>query len=516
MGGAAILMIAGFFVRILGFVYRIYLSNLIGAEGMGIFQLVAPIYSLIILTVTSGISIAVSRMVAAEQARNHLINLRRITTMGILGSAFGGLLFSIPMLAGLDFIVNTVLKDSRTYYSILFLIPAIPLISAASALKGYFYGIQDVTPTAVSQIVEQIVKIGLVMATAGFLVKAGLEYACAVATIGMAAGEISNFFVLLIIYKRRNTSNKFISRVGLLPKRNIVREIFNITVPVSFNRFVTSVLNAVEQILIPRRLVAGGLSYHLSIEAFGRLSGMAMPLIFFPCLVTSSLATTLVPAISEAVSMKSFKTLNHRIGKSIQITFVLGFIFTAIFFSFSDEIGNLLYKNENIGPMLYGLSFACIFIYLQQTLLGVLNGLGKQVVSLRNSLMGSGIRIGFLYVFVPYYGVKGYFAGMFISSFLVCILNLITVVKTTGMVIDLGDWLIKPTLVCLVLIITSKYVYSFFSIFHFSIALLTVISVGTVCFEGIFLMAIFGVLDIKGTLKMVGIKFRQKSIYNKR
>lgn len=506
MGGAAILMVAGFFVRILGFIFRIYLSNLIGAEGMGVFQLVAPIYSLIILTVTSGISIAVSKMVAAEYVRKHYINLKRITWIGFAGAVFGGLLFSIPMFLGLDFIVNTVLKDARTYYSILFLIPAIPLISAASAFKGYFYGMQDVTPTAVSQVVEQIVKIGLVMAVSGFLLKWGLEYACAIATVGMAIGEISNLFVLLIFYNKRKDKKAISSEVGLIRKRNIVQEIVIVTIPVSFNRLITSGLNAIEQILIPRRLVAGGLSYHLSIEVFGRLSGMAMPLITFPCLVTSSLATTLVPAISEAISVKNYKTLNYRINKSIEITFVLGFVFTAVFCSYANEIGNLLYPGENIGPMLYGLSFACIFIYLQQTLLGVLNGLGKQVTSLQNSIIGSSIRIGFLYLCVPTYGVKGYFAGIFISSLLVCILNLITVVKTTGMAVDLGNWLVKPTLASLLLIASSKYVYSFFTMFHIPAFLTTITSAGVLCMAGLLLMAVLGVLDIGDILKMFKIK----------
>jgi stage V sporulation protein B len=316
----------------------------------------------------------------------------------------------------------------------------------------------------------------------------------------MAIGEISNLFVLLIFYNKRKDRKNVNSKTGIIRKRSIVKEIVAVTIPVSFNRLITSGLNAGEQILIPRRLMAGGLSYHLSIEVFGRLSGMAMPLITFPCLVTSSLATTLVPAISEAISVKNFKTLNHRINKSIEITFVLGFVFTSVFCSYANEIGDLLYPSENIGPMLYGLSFACIFIYLQQTLLGVLNGLGKQLTSLQNSIIGSGIRIGFLYLFVPTYGVKGYFIGIFISSLLVCILNMVTVVKTTGMTINLGNWLIKPTLASLILIISARYVYSFFAMLGMPVFLTTITSAGALCMAGLLLMTILGVLDINDIL----------------
>src|SRR5690554_4234768 len=157
VGSAIVLMIAGLIVRVLGFIYRIYLSNLIGAEGMGIFQLISPVYSLIILTLSSGISIAVSKMVAEQTAKNNHANLPRITYCALAVVATAGLMVSIGILIFIDPIVNIILKDSRTYYSLILLLPCIPVIAAASAVKGYYYGVQDVVPTACSQIVEQVV-----------------------------------------------------------------------------------------------------------------------------------------------------------------------------------------------------------------------------------------------------------------------------------------------------------------------------------------------------------------------
>ena len=138
ISGAITLIVAGLIVRVLGFVYRIYLSNLIGAEGMGLFQLIAPIYSLIILTITSGISIAVSKMVAQELAKNHIINLRRITKCALFIVLGVGVIVSILILIFSGVISNVILKDSRTYYSVILLIPCIPAIAAASAFKGIF------------------------------------------------------------------------------------------------------------------------------------------------------------------------------------------------------------------------------------------------------------------------------------------------------------------------------------------------------------------------------------------
>ncbi|WP_010246080.1 stage V sporulation protein B [Acetivibrio cellulolyticus] len=505
VGSAIVLMLAGFIVKILGFVYRIYLSNLIGAEGMGLFQLISPIYSLIILTLTSGISIAVSKMVAEEMAKNHSVNLRRITSCALFIVISSGIVVSVLLYLFIDPIVNVILKDSRTYYSMLLLIPCIPVVAAASALKGYFYGIQEVVPTAFSQIAEQVVRITLVITMAGYFLNIGLEYACALATIGMAAGEIANLLVLLVVYKLKKNKEGNVSKRGFVRKRYIVRDLTKVSIPISFNRFVTSIMAAVEMILIPRMLLVGGLNYQNSMEEFGKLTGMAMPLVFFPSLVTSSLATTLVPAISEAMSLKNYKTVNYRMSMSIQLSLILGFIFTSVFIVFPNEIGDMLYRKEHIGEILYLLSFTSIFMYLQQTLLGIMNGLGKQGISLRNSMVGYAIRIAFVIYFIPAYGIKGYIIGMVVSSAVVSVLNMCTVVKTTGMVLDIRNWLIKPGIIGLIMFVIGKYIYYFFTIFKLGAAITILLAIFGDVLIAFILLFVFGVLDRKETMKLIGI-----------
>jgi len=507
ISGAITLMIAGFVVRILGFIYRIYLSNLIGAEGMGLFQLIFPVYSLIILTLTSGISIGVSRMTAGELALGHNINIRRIAKCAMFIVISGGLAVSAAMYLNMEMITKLIIKDSRTYSSLLLLIPCIPVIAAASALKGYFYGIQRVVPTAVSQIAEQVVKIGLVILLAGYFVDAGLEYACAVATAGMAFGEIANLGVLAVVYIwRRKQEMKAISRAGFVRKRKIIVDLVKTAIPVSVNRFVISIMSVAENLLIPWMLVAGGLDYTSSMETYGRLSGMALPLIFFPSMVTSSLATTLVPAISEAVSLKNFKSVNYRISKSIQITFIMGFIFTAIFMIYPEEIGGIIYRREKIDDMLYMLSFSCVFVYLQQTLTGVLNGLGRQGELLRNTMIGSAIRIGFVYFLIPVYGIQSYVWGLIASFAITAVINMYTINKITGMLPDLKNWILKPGIVGAVMVFAGRYFYSFFDIFALAGWIKIFLALLCDIFAGLFLMVLAGVLGKDEIFKLAGLK----------
>ncbi|NLC69462.1 MAG: stage V sporulation protein B [Clostridiaceae bacterium] len=506
INSAVILMVSGLVVRLLGFVYRIYVSNMLGSEAMGIFQLISPVYSLIILTLTSGVSIAISRMVSRETARRHIVNVRRITVIALLSVFAAGMLISLFMLINARLIANEILKDPRTYYSVLLLVPCIPVIALSSTLKGFFYGIQEVTPNAWSQIAEQVTRIVLVLLAAKQFINNGLEYACAFATAAMAAGEIASLLVLYLAYRKR--VKKYIknkSKKGLMRKRAIILEILKISWPVSSNRFITSIMSAIELILIPRRLLAGGMDYQASIETYGKLTGMAMPLVYFPALVTSSLAVTLVPAISEALSLRNFKTVTARISKSIQVTLALGFIFFAVFMCYHDEIGNLIFRRENIGELLYLLSFACIPLYFQQTLSGILNGLGKQGASLRNSMIGYLIRIGFVYFCIPVYGIKSYTIAILASSILTCLLNLLVVTRETGMAVDIRNWMLKPGIVAVSMLLTGRYIHGFFATLFKHSMFAAAFSVIASIAVGIFLMVMIGVLEKKQLLKAIGL-----------
>ncbi len=514
--GAIILMAAGFITRIIGFIYRIYLSNLVGAEGMGLYQLIVPVYTLIILTLTSGVSIAVSKMTAEEAARGNFINIRRISKMGLAGVIVASSAVSVLLYLNIDFIVNIILKDSRTYSSVLIMIPCIPVIAAASAYKGYFYGIQEVTPTAISQIVEQLVKIGILLALAARFLEAGLEYACALATVGMAVGEMSNLFVLAIYYRFKKYPHLIPnSAKGLIRKRKLAGSIFACAAPISVNRFIISMMSAIEVILIPRRLLEGGLNPIQSMEEYGKLVGMAMPLITFPALVTTSLATTLVPAISESISLNNFTRANYRISKSIQITMVLGFVFMALFSCYPDKIANMLYPGQNVGNTLYLLSFTCIFMYLQQILTGIMNGLGKQGLFLLNSVIGSVMRIGCVYFLIPAYGIPSYVLGIIGSSFIVCVLNFVTIIKTTGMALDLRHWVIRPAAVTALLLITGRYIYSFFDFLKLSAPWQTILAVGAYIIIAVFLMALVGAIDWREILQLLGIKNKKVRKFKK-
>ncbi len=501
------MMVAGLVARIFGFVYRIYLSNMVGAEGMGLYELVVPVYAAIVLTITSGITIAVSKMVAEQNARKDTANPGRITICAIVLAAVAGIIVSFFISLNTEFFSIRILGDPRTHDALLVLVPCLPAVVAAAALKGYFYGIQQVVPTALSQVAEQTAKIVILIMMAGYILDRGPEYACTIAVFSAAAGEMLNMLILLAVFAlRKKVKGNVDCKVRIMSRLTIIKGLLGAAVPVSANRLVISALSAAEFILIPAMLSAGGLDEKSSMEVFGRLTGMALPLIMFPSVVTNSIATTLVPAISESVAMKRFKALNYQISKSIQITFIVGVIFTCVFFSFSDEIGTLLYKREKIGDLLFLLSFACVFIYLQQTLNGVLNGLGKQGILLRNTIIGSVLRIAVVCLLMPVLGIKIYILGLSVSLILTECLNLLMVNRITGLVFDVRGWILKPGLAGIISVLCSRYVYYFFRIIGFATIVTTLLTLGANVLISISLMFITGAISLDEIKTLVGRK----------
>ncbi|MBR5280593.1 MAG: polysaccharide biosynthesis protein [Clostridia bacterium] len=455
--GALILMGAGFAVRILGFVNRIYLSNLIGAEGLGLVQLASPVYALIILTLTSGVSITVSGMTARENARGNPGSAVKICKTAFFLLLLIGGLCGLGLFFSADFLSVYVLHDPRTKLSLMMLAPCIPAVAAASALKGYFYGMSKMTPTALSQIVEQVVRIGCIFALAMVIGGRNLEWACALTLISAAFGETANLCVVAIAFYREARHPG-----GELPgfsKRTAAKEVLAGAIPISFHRFLVSILGIVESVLLPARLLCGGLNYTESIETLGRISGMCMPLIAFPTLVTSALATTLVPAISQAVAKKNYKLANRRISRSIRLSFMMGFLCFALFYTFGEGIAAFCYGDGGVGMLLVSLSHCCILMYVQQTMNGILNGLGKQTYSLVSTLIGYGVRIAAIWFLVPMYGVAAYIWGDLAGMAIMVVLDLVYITRCTSMPLEVGKWILTPAIPGIAFAVVGKMLH---------------------------------------------------------
>lgn len=466
--GALILTAASFITRILGFIYRIYMSNLIGAEGMGLYQLIFPIYMLAWTISASGISLSVSKLVAQENAKREYGNMNRIIKISVLLSVGIGTIISIFIYTFAPWIATSIIKEERTLLSLQILSSCVPFMAAASSIKGYFYGMQEMAKPAISQVLEQITRMLVIFFLASLFIPKGLSYACALSVLGMCVGELISFLYIFIAYRRNKNRKKMLKK----PSLNLLQSytaLLAMAIPLTGNRFVTSLLSSIENIMIPIQLQLFGLSNTEAISIYGQFSGMAMPLIFFPSMLTCSLSTALVPAVSEAKAINNTRQIHRTVSKSIHFTCLIGIGATCLFAVFSKELGLSVYKQADVGDMLYSMAWICPFFYLQSTLAGILNGLGQQVSTFKNNVIGSIVSISFIYYFVPKFGFKGFLWAVIVSSIIITLLHLRKVLKYTSITLELSKWVIKPTLAAVASALTAKYFMNNYLLIRFSL-----------------------------------------------
>lgn len=479
IGGAIILTIAGFITRLLGFIYRVYISNLIGSEGMGLFQLIFPVYLICHTICASGSFIAISKLVAEENAKKQYGNMHKALKLGVSLSLGASIVISCLVFFGADFIGREFLSDDRTIPALRLLTFTIPFSVLTSCFKAYFYGTKDMHIPASAQVVEQVSRMLIIYLIAGFFIPKGLTYACILTVIGTGVGEIISFTHVYLSYKhhrRRMHKLKKIKKASL-SYTALISSMFAVIIPLTSSRTVTTLLMSYENIIIPSKLQEFGMSSTEAMSLYGELTGMAVPLIMFPSLLTSALSMALLPTISEASAIRNKKKICITISKSLQFTAIIGIGSTCLFLTFPHEIGLTVYNQLGVGTLLASLAFICPFIYIQSTFGGILNGLGLQKTAFKNNVIGAAIRIMFIFFILPKHGINAYFIGFTLSLILVSTLNIHKVLKITVLQFQGFNWLVKPTLAAAVSGITINYIANHYIYPHYSMTISLIISV---------------------------------------
>ena len=492
--GAIILASANIITRLLGFAYRIFMSNSIGASGMGLYQLIMPIYSLAWAISCSGITTSLSRLVASENAQNNKKNIKILLKISLILTIGISLFLSIILFIFADYIGNNILNDERATLPLKVLSFSLVFMAAGSCIRGYFLGLQKNLTPAISQILEQFIRMGIIFIFATQFAERGAEYAVYIAVIGIVFGEGISFAYVFISLKLNIKKLIIIPKMPVLNNKQALFALISISAPLTLNRISGSFLSTIENLLIPNRLQAYGLSQNDAIEIFGKITGMALPLIFFPSAILTALSISLIPSISEAISINNFKKIDNVISKSIEFTLIAAFGAAIIFTVFPYEIGRIVY-NQNLESMLIILSIICPFWYINITLSGILNGLGEQMFIFKNSLFASVLTIGFIYFLVPIYGIYSFLAGWFISLIIVTFLDIKKIKKKTNINISFLKHFVKPLLAASASGLVVNYIHNNYISQIFS--LVASVSISLSMLAGLYLGFIFLLLKFK-------------------
>ena len=443
--GTLILTISNLIIKCMGFFYRVFMSNAIGAEGIGLYQLILPLYALAWSITSAGFTTTISHLTAQEHIRGENGNIGRIVKQSVclslcISAAVGGVLFFFS-----SEIASLLLKDARAAVPLCLLAPAIPFMAAGSCLRGFFLGIQETAIPAFSQVLEQTVRILTIYFLAGIFVPRGLDYACGAAVCGILLGEMLSCCFTVLQYLRYKRKHKWIRKPTLSSAASLAL-ILSTALPLSAGRIIGSLLSTAENLLIPRQLQLHGQNTVQALSTYGELTGMAMPLLFLPSACLMAASVSLVPEISEACAVNQ----DRRIGKTVSATFlftsIIGFGAAALFAVFPHEICYIVYDRAALGQVLFPLAFLCPLLYAQTTLHGLLNGLGEQFFLFRNHLLSSCISIAIIWFFMPLYGIAAFPCSWFLSLLFSVVCSLHRLWRRTAVLPSFCNCFLKPML----------------------------------------------------------------------
>lgn len=447
--GTLILLTASSFNRIIGFTYQVFLIRLIRPEGIGLLNMVYPIYVMILVIASAGVPVAISKLVAEEVARNNWRGANRIFNICFAFLMLSSSFFTLLCLLCAPYLLKYVFPNPKVFNIFLSLLPGIIIVSLCSAFRGYYQGLQQMKPTAVTQVLEQLVRVAAGAALAILLLPRGIEYATVGASTGVIIGEVAGFAAIVTIHLRKRT--RFPAGIMSIPIEPLSRSlgrIFNLAVPVTLTRFAATSLMSIDAVLIPLRLQAGGLPLNEATSVFGQFVGISESLLFVPGIITISMATALIPAVSDAIALKNLRLVRTRCEEALRITLLAGLPSALILMLLAEDLCGLIFGYPEAGASLKILALGGPFLYLQQTSTGILQGLGEAFRPFRNLLIASFFKITGIYYLtgLNHLGIKGTAIALAAGYLVMALLNLHDIRRLTQLKPNWFNTLLKPLL----------------------------------------------------------------------
>lgn len=420
ISGTLLLTASGILGKIIGFFYRIFLSRTIGAEGLGIYQLIFPISTICFAVTVSGLSTALSKYIAEYQQRDPS-SPKRFLCLCVLISGFLSFVFMLLLFRYSEFIAENILLEPRCAPLIPILACSIPLASVHSCIHGYYYGKKKAGIPAASSFIEQFSRVVFVFLICQIRLEQGKPIDASVAAWGLVFGEAGAFLLCItaLLFSKEEPQKNTGYRVSSPGKKLLAYSI-----PLSMNRLALTLFVSFESILIPSRLVLFGYSQTDALSVFGILTGMALSVVTFPTVFTNSVSVMILPAISEADSRNDAEKIRKTIYQTIFTCLLLGSVCTGGLLLTGKWIGDFLFGNALAGKFICLLSYICPFLFLSSILSSIMHGLGMPAYPFLLNLLGIGIRIYFVYFQIPRYGLKAYLIGMLLSQIVTSVLSI--------------------------------------------------------------------------------------------
>ena len=448
VSGMTVLSLVGLICKIVGALYRIPLAWLIGDEGMGTYQLVFPTYNMLLTISSAGLPVAISRMVSFTLAKDDPRNARRIFLIALSMLTALGLISMILMIVMSPSLARRS-GDLATQPGFVAIAPALLLVCMMSALRGFMQGQQNMVPTAISQLIEQVGKVFVALPLAYFGMKVSVAYAAAGVLLGTSIAEgAALVYMLLVYYKKRTAFHSLPQNEEEAPMgtSTLVQRLLSLSIPITLGACIVPIASFIDSGLLLNRLVDAGIERSAALGRYGRYSGYVLTMINIPTALAIAIAMSLVPSISSAMARGDGKTMRRQSALGLRLSFVVGLPCSIGMSMLSKQLLDLIYHFETAEALqttanLLSLSSLTIVLFtVVQSTSGILQGLRKQRIPMYTLMIGVAVKVFLNYTLIGMPSVNIY--GAPIASIacysLSMIPNLFYVHKYTGMK---PDWL---------------------------------------------------------------------------
>lgn len=438
--GTLILTASSIVVKIIGSLNWIILSRVLGGEGIGLYQMGFPVYLMAITVSSAGIPVAISIITSEKLANKDYRGAKRVFNISLRLLLLSGLFFSSALLFGADWLVSShIIRDSRAYYSLIALAPAVFFVTFLASFRGYLQGWQIMTPTAVSEIVEQLTRVITMLIFADLFMPYGLAFAAGGASMGAGVGAFCALLVLMWFYRRlkRRLQQEMEAQDDSAPIESaghIIKRLLKLALPVSLTSLMLPVGANLDLLIVPQRLEVAGFNVHQATELFGYLTGMAVPLVNLATIFTAAMTISLVPSLSESKTLGNFDAVRDKIRIAFRVAMIITFpCFMGLYF-LGEKVAALIYNAPGAAGAIQTMSVGILFLGLHQISTGILQGLGRTAIPVINMLIACVCKVVLSWVLTarPELGVCGAALATVADFAVAAIINMAFIYKLTG------------------------------------------------------------------------------------
>ena len=399
-------------MKSIGMGFGIYVSNKIGSEALGVFNLVMSVYMFAVTLATSGLSLACTCIVSEEIAKGHSYDALKAVKSCLIFSLILGFGSSILVLVFSNIISQNWLNSMISCRPLYLIAIGLPFIAVSSVINGYFSAVRKAYKSAISQVFELFIKIFFSIILLHFYANKNVETTCICLILADVISEICSCLLIVTLYKidKIKISKKPITIV------TFKRKILKITLPVSITSYIRSGLSTLKQFIIPKRLLLFGLPYSIALSEYGKINGMTMSVLLFPNVFIFSFSNLLIPEFASLMAKGYKKRITEICKKVFFTTSVFSICISLIFFFFANDISLMIFQNLSCAKYIKILSPLILFMYLDNIIDSILKGLNKQFSVMICNILDLLLTISVLYFLLPILGIEGYLLSIMISE----------------------------------------------------------------------------------------------------